>query len=355
MNRRRVVVVAAALSCVGAVVAAATAVGLSLADSGSRLTVASRVTLAFGAVAFMALIALYLVDQRRNARGRVKFQRDVQRGIDTVRKETRSALDDLSKETRSALDDLSKGSRSALADLHDQNAGRAKPITAPMLDRRLADMSFHLYRQLEARFVLEEMLEPARPLPPLRGWALSPDVAVELVDRVLSGGVRRVLETGSGVSTLLFALALQKSGDTGKVVAFEHSEQYAAHTRQLLVDHGCSEFAEVIHAPLTELYVNDEPYAWYQLDDRAGTVGEFDLLLVDGPPAATGPRSRLPALPLLRSRLAPNARIFLDDAKREDEQAIIDEWIERHGAEMVAMHRHDKGSAELRIVDPESV
>lgn len=333
MNRRRIVVAAAALSGVGAVVAAVTALGLSVADGDSGSAVASQVTLVFGALAVTTLIVLHLVDQRRMATRQVDLQRNLQRGVDDIRKE----------------------SRSAVKALRDQGAARAPAVTAPMLDRRLADTSFYLYRQLEARFVLEKLLEPARPLPPLRGWALSPDVAVELVDRVLSGPARRILETGSGVSTVLFALALQKSGGGGTVVALEHSEHYAEHTRQLLVDHGCSDFAEVIHAPLTEVYVDDEPYQWYEPARFDGLTGGFDLLLVDGPPATTGPRSRFPALPLLRLLLAPNARIFLDDAKREDEQAIVTEWIERHGFEMVAMHRHDKGSAELRISNPESV
>jgi predicted O-methyltransferase YrrM len=275
-------------------------------------------------MAITSIIVLHLVDQRRTAARLRDVQRDVRRNTD----ELRSTL----RHLRQPLDAASKA------------------VSRPMLDRRLADTSFQLYRQLEARYVLERLLEPVRPLPPLRGWALSPDIAVELVERVLARKARRILETGSGVSTLLFALAIQKSGGDGRVVAVEHDEQWAQHTRRLLEHHGCSEVAEVIHAPLAQVHVDGDPYDWYQSERLDAIPADIDLLLIDGPPASTGPRSRFPALPLLRHTLAPDARVFLDDAKRDDEQAIVGEWIERFGAEMVAMHRHEKGSAELRIV-----
>jgi predicted O-methyltransferase YrrM len=324
MNKRRILIVVAGLSCAGALVAAAIGVSTATIDGADGPTLAFGAALAFAAVTITSMAALYLVDQRRTAARLREVQRDVRRNTDEI--------------------------RSTLRHLRQPLEAASKAVSRPMLDRRLADTSFQLYRQLEARFVLERLLEPARPLPPLRGWALSPDIAVELVERVLARQARRILETGSGVSTLLFALAIQKSGGDGQVVALEHDEQWAQHTRRLLEDHGCSDIAEVVHAPLTHVLVDEDSYDWYQPEMVAAVPTEVDLLLIDGPPASTGPRSRFPALPLLRHTLAPNARVFLDDANRDDEQAIVNDWIERYGVEMVAMHRHEKGSAELRIV-----
>lgn len=326
MNKRRIVIVVAVLACAGALIAAAIGISVATVDGADGPTLAFGAALAFGAVAIVSMIALYLVDQRRTTARLRDVQSDVRRNTDELRATLR--------QLRQPLDAASKS------------------VSGPMLDRRLADTSFHLYRQLEARFVLERLLEPARPLPPLRGWALSPDVAVELVERVLARRARRILETGSGVSTLLFALAIQKSGGDGRVVALEHDEQWARHTRRLLEDHGCSDVAEVIHAPLANIHVDGDSYDWYQPERLAALPADVDLLLIDGPPASTGPRSRFPALPLLCHTLAPDARVFLDDAKRDDEQAIVNEWIERFGADLVTMHRHEKGSAELRIVRP---
>ncbi|MGD6699309.1 hypothetical protein VWV08_22305, partial [Xanthomonas citri pv. citri] len=54
---------------------------------------------------------------------------------------------------------------------------------------------------------------------------------------------------------------------------------------------------------------------------------DIELLLVDGPPRASGPRARYPALPLLGTRLAPGARIVLDDVDRTEEQEAADAWL----------------------------
>ena len=50
------------------------------------------------------------------------------------------------------------------------------------------------------------------------------------------------------------------------------------------------------------------------------------MLVIDGPPQAAGTQARYPAGPLLFPRLAPGAAVYLDDAARSDEQAILRRW-----------------------------
>ena len=86
-------------------------------------------------------------------------------------------------------------------------------------------------------------------------------------------------------------------------------------------------FAEVRHAPLTELTADDRTYQWYDVD-RLTDLRGIDLLVIDGPPAATGPDARYPALQVLEAKLAPTATVVLDDANRPDEQDAVRRWTE---------------------------
>jgi hypothetical protein len=56
-------------------------------------------------------------------------------------------------------------------------------------------------------------------------------------------------------------------------------------------------------------------------------LSEIPMLVVDGPPRATGAAARYPAFPLLQSVLAQKATIVLDDADRPDEEEIVSRWL----------------------------
>jgi predicted O-methyltransferase YrrM len=144
---------------------------------------------------------------------------------------------------------------------------------------------------------------------------------------------------------VLFAYALRANG-TGRVVALEHEPHFAEATRRMLRERGLADWAEVVDAPLVDVRLGDGIWHWY--DTNAVPEGEFDLLVVDGPPGKTGPQARYPALPLLRDHLAPGALIVLDDANRTEEQATAERW----GAEFPEFTqeriRHERGTIVLR-------
>jgi hypothetical protein len=191
-----------------------------------------------------------------------------------------------------------------------------------------------VYRQLESLIAMYRQIDGDLAVPHLRGWAVSPDLALDLVERVLRGQCRTVLEAGSGTSTVLFAMAMEHVG-AGHVTALEHDESYVAGTIELLERHGVAHRATVHHAPLVDVEVEGSPYRWYDLRGLA-LPNDVDLLFVDGPPEATGPLSRFPALPLLSDRLADRAEVVLDDGRRADETEIVRLWSARDD---VAGHR----------------
>lgn len=185
------------------------------------------------------------------------------------------------------------------------------------------------WRQVESLQNLYALLTPRQAVPAMRGWAASPDVLLWIVGHVLEQRPRTVLECGSGVSTLWTAYAMERVG-SGRVISLEHDPYYADRTRELLARHGLTAYAEVRTAPLVPVRLGDQEWQWYDTDALA-ELPPIDLLFVDGPPAATGPRARYPAGPLVADHLAPEAVILLDDAVREDEREIGRLWADELG------------------------
>lgn len=179
-------------------------------------------------------------------------------------------------------------------------------------------------QEVQAVTALYEMLEPTLPLPPLGGWALSSDAALTLARLIVSEEPELIVETGSGSSTVVAALAVAKNGH-GRVMALEHDIEFGRATRKLLRDRSLEEYATVVDAPLKTYRIGGEDYRWYDIPEGTMNV-PIDLLLVDGPPGPTGPRARFPALPLLIDDLSTTAKILVDDAGRPDEIEIAQKW-----------------------------
>lgn len=156
-----------------------------------------------------------------------------------------------------------------------------------------------------------------------------------------------MLETGSGVSTVVLASALAAAGGK-RVVALEHGQPWADRTRELLRLAGLADHAEVYFAPLKPQPLDGEMYEWYSLAD-AVLPDRIDLLFVDGPPGPGGKLSRFPALPLLWEHLGPEVLIVLDDADREDEREILRRWDEMLPDHVARLLPHDKGTGVLLV------
>jgi hypothetical protein len=187
---------------------------------------------------------------------------------------------------------------------------RVQPVTLPQI------------QDLVRLFV---NIPAAARVPPMGGWAASPDLVAVLVDEFLRLRPGLVVECGSGVSTLWLALAARHHGIDTRVVALEHDATFAESTRDTLVRHGVDDIAEVRLAPLKPCSLAGHDSSWY--DEAAlADLHDVGLLFVDGPPASTGDHARFPAVALLRDRLAQSSSVLLDDMIREDEQEVARQW-----------------------------
>ncbi len=168
-----------------------------------------------------------------------------------------------------------------------------------------------------------------RGIPYTENWSAAADFLELLVDSLLQRPPEIVLECSSGLSTLILAGACRLAGG-GRVISLENGATYAEATRAALAVYGLGEIAQVVHAPLRETPLGDGTWQWYDL--AALPALRVQMLVIDGPPGFLQPLSRYPALPMLAQRLAPGCRIFLDDAARADERALVARWVdEYHG------------------------
>lgn len=186
----------------------------------------------------------------------------------------------------------------------------------------------NLYGQMQAFLELKSLLGLPMPLPSLRGWAASPDILLEIARHILASRPKVALECSSGSSTLVIARCMQINGE-GRVFSLEHDPQYAQATRDELVRQGLEGWATVIDAPLEKLE-NQPGHRWYSLHNLPEKVRGVELLVIDGPPQKTCPVARYPAVPRLKSLLAPHAVIFLDDADRDGEKEAVKRWREEN-------------------------
>jgi predicted O-methyltransferase YrrM len=183
---------------------------------------------------------------------------------------------------------------------------------------------------------------------PWSDWALRPAALDRLLGEV-DQGRRRIVECGSGVSTIALARALRERG--GRVHALEHDPGWAAFVVAWLERERLDEIATVVEAPLRAHPLALDGTEWY---DRAALSrlpqSGIELLLVDGPPAGEPGlgRSRYPALPVLSDRLAQGAIVVLDDVNRRGEAEVLTAWeretpfrFERLDSERIAVGRRE--------------
>lgn len=201
-------------------------------------------------------------------------------------------------------------------------------------------------RDIQDVGAISTMLNPGRPLPPLGGWTLAPDAARFLVEAVLQKRPDNAVECGSGSSTVLIAMAMERVGH-GRLTSLEHDRDYLLRTEGLLASHGLLARVELLYAPLEPIEVDDLAIDWYRLPDDWRGRRTFDLVLVDGPPS-TGKFDRYPALPLLLPYLSDRAFVVVDDAARPDETTMLELWRHRYPEFEAERLPHTKGTAVLR-------
>lgn len=202
-------------------------------------------------------------------------------------------------------------------------------------------------KQMESFIGIQNYLATGDLIAEFHGWPISPDIGLFLLEKVRQKNYDLIIEFGSGTSTVLFARALQlanahqpsKDPDAPqrrRVVSFEHDVRYFERTASMLASARVSDMVDLVHAPLVTWTDGGQPQLFYDcastldgiVESLVGRTASI-LVLVDGPPGATGPNARYPSAPVVFEKLGRHQiDLALDDADRPDEKAVMGLWKE---------------------------
>jgi predicted O-methyltransferase YrrM len=216
-------------------------------------------------------------------------------------------------------------------------------LASPERDvRRIAkeqrEASRENYRQSEFYAQLIRLLDLKAPIPATRSWAASPDVLLTLMDCAKTSKPTRILDLGSGMSTLVLAA----SAPQATVISIDNSAEYAEKTSKLLASHAISN-VDIRVAPLKPHHSGVD---WYDLS-KFEDISSIDLLFIDGPPGSKNDRARHPALTECLAKLSPRAIVVNDDAGRDGEKDMAEQFAQAMPNHSLEFLPHEKGTAVL--------
>ena len=163
-------------------------------------------------------------------------------------------------------------------------------------------------------------------------WALDPASCRFLAAFARSLGARRVLEFGSGFSSLMLAREIEKL-EGNLLLSIDDSPHYSALAKEAFETSDCGAKAEFRVAPLRPKLYGTRLLLSYALPKGLlEALGPFDLVLIDAPHHDYGRESVFyDAFPAV----APGGYIVLDDANRADmERSYIRSWQAAYGEAM---------------------
>jgi glycosyltransferase involved in cell wall biosynthesis len=179
--------------------------------------------------------------------------------------------------------------------------------------------------------LIERVVPNPDPIAMMTGWSIAPEFAWWIHNFLLKTKPKKIIELGSGVSTLVIASTLKSKNIKSRYMSFEHDSEYYVKTKKDIQDSGLEEYVDLIYSPLEDIDIEGKKYKFYSfpyniLDKEIGE-NELDVLLVDGPPASTNHWARFPALKCLKKYLSKNTITILDESSRVEEKEILKEWL----------------------------
>ena len=194
-------------------------------------------------------------------------------------------------------------------------------------------------------FALQKLYNLSKIYIPWTSSSLRPSAVVKILNDIVINKRRKIIEFGSGISTLYIAYILKNNG--GHIYTVDHDINWIKIVKKLLEENDILEnIVTFVHSPLKKSSLSLNNLNWYNkeiLDASLPVNDKFDLVIIDGPPAYTKKiwLSRYPAIPFLmkRNKIAKNSTIILDDINRKGEQNIVRKWENEYGFKFINLYK----------------
>jgi len=175
------------------------------------------------------------------------------------------------------------------------------------------------------------------------GWALDTETLSALLRWIERDEITRVLEFGSGHSTVV--LANQLARRDGCVLTVDQDQRFSDLARRTVEEHGLAHAAQFAVAPIAATSAGGVTSLCYDFNDSlAHLIRSFEpqLVIIDGPSQVSG-SSRLGVAPMVSRCIASPAAFVLDDAFRDAELLIAQAWTETDGVRVDGVSMIGKG------------
>lgn len=173
---------------------------------------------------------------------------------------------------------------------------------------------------------LDSVMEPKIPIwyrRAYKGYFGSPKMLKELFNLILEFKPKRILELGSGLTTLIASYALRKNGN-GKVVSWDCIETRASGNREMIHLHEQNKYSEIVDAKISKSREIDGIQSWFDQKPKH----KIDFLIVDDstePPLSPGAKN---VIETLRSDLNMGCIILLHDRIRPVDNVTLNHWLD---------------------------
>ena len=187
--------------------------------------------------------------------------------------------------------------------------------------RNTTALRLRFHSEIDERFLAKLLEQWGNPL-----YAAPPNYLKMVADAALNAK-GSILECGTGLSTLVLGKVARDVGV--KVVSLEHHHEWAQEIQSYLRRFGLG--GTVCHAPL----ISHGDFDWYDVPQIV-RENSYSVVVCDGPPGTTR-GGRVGLVPVMKDQFMPDVTIYLDDAEREGERAVLRQWSELYGtnAEML--------------------
>jgi len=169
---------------------------------------------------------------------------------------------------------------------------------------------------------------------PLSAYTISPIAIRSIFNDLLYRPIGKILELGSGLSTVAIAKFIIKENLSTQLYCVESDGHWLNLVRNYLGEDGKDSRIHLIHAPLVDSpYQFKEHKKWFDVAAIKSGIPPnmiFDLFLVDGPVGYQVPQSRYGFYPFVEQYIGDNAIVYIDDSNRPDEEELANLISEKY-------------------------